>query len=218
MPTKFTLAGENNPNWQMAEPLLLKIWARGILASDTSRLYVVIVMSWVVSSAFFLFGFLLRLAAVVAAGYVLSQLVPNAASVTLNLLFSSLESTDLPSTDWLWMYELAGYTMLVLAIIFVLGSNLAEFLRDTLICMFLMVTGMAPLRWLGRGLAKEQYFAQLVAKAPFMGVYLTQTIGAAPRPIAHEWDHVFDLDMNSNDEGLRKKLEALAKDEEAEGV
>jgi hypothetical protein len=83
-------------------------------------------------------------------------------------------------------------------------------MRDTVLYISLILGLMFPLIWLAKGLQSENYFAQLLAKAPYMGVHLTQTIAAAPQSIVREWDRVFDLYLNSNNDSSRQELEELA--------
>jgi hypothetical protein len=73
----------------------------------------------------------------------------------------------------------------------------------------MMFTGMIPLKWIARGLIKQNYLAQLAAKTSFMGVHMAQTISAAPSEIEQKYDMIINLYQKSNDENARKQLEEL---------
>ena len=109
----------------------------------------------------------------------------------------------------LWVYKLLGYVILIKSVIFVFGKNFTDWVRDTALYLLMMVTGMIPLKWIARGLIKENYFAQLAAKKSFMGVHMAQTISAAPPEIEQKHDKIIDLYQKSNDENARKQLEEL---------
>jgi len=58
---KYTIAGENNPIWQIVEPVILKIWADGMRKASYSQLYLIHFMALLLSTVMFLGGFVLRL-------------------------------------------------------------------------------------------------------------------------------------------------------------
>ena len=213
MNKKYTIAGENNPYWQLAEPVLLRIWAKGMLNASYSRLYLVVSLKFLVAIIFFVLGLLARalvLGAILFGGYLLfEQPLLSAIDSVFSTIDLGIIAESGVATDELWIYELAGYAILVLAILFLLGKNLGDFLKDAGIDLLVMATGMLPLMVIARGLQRGNFFAQLIAKSPIGSGYLPTTIAAAP-DYEREWDKVFDLYINSNKEGPRKELESLA--------
>jgi len=109
----------------------------------------------------------------------------------------------------LWVYKLFGYVILIKSVIFVFGKNFTDWARDTALYLLMMVSGMIPLKWIARGLIKENYFAQLAAITSFMGVHMAQTISAAPSEIEQKHDKIIDLYQKSNDKNARKQLEEM---------
>lgn len=76
-----------------------------------------------------------------------------------------------------------------------------------------MLTNMAPLRFIAKHLQQENYFAQALVKAPFMGTYIIQTMTATSGEDRNKWDQVFNLYMNSNRASAREQLERLSEEE-----
>ena len=109
----------------------------------------------------------------------------------------------------LWIYHVLGYVILIKSVIFVFGKNFTDCMQDTALYLLFIVTGMIPLKWIARGLIKENYFVQLFAKKRFMGMHIAQTISAAPPEIEQLYDKIFDLYQKSNDENARKQLEEM---------
>jgi hypothetical protein len=105
-PRKYTLVGENNPYWVIAEPLLLTIWADAIIRTRAVNLHLANLGSFVTSALFWGGGAVLRLAAVTGALGIAFVLFPE-------LLYTSLHSVLWPSpTDGgnnIWIYRLVGY-------------------------------------------------------------------------------------------------------------
>jgi len=135
----------------------------------------------------FLGGFLLRLfvvATILLLGYTIFE---ESLTLAFSAVFSSfgVEATirsDIKEST-LWIYELLGYVILIKSVIFVFGKNFTDWVQDTALYLLMVVTGMIPLKWIARGLIKENYFAQLAAKTSFMGMHMAQTISAAPPEI-----------------------------------
>ena len=71
---------------------------------------------------------------------------------------------------------------------------------------------MLPLLYLAKGLKKESYIAQLIAKKPLMGMLVVQFAAAMPPDSINRWDKVFDLYENSNHSTSREELERLAEE------
>ncbi len=210
---KYTIAGENNPLWQLVEPVILKIWADGMCRASYSRLYQIHCMALLLSTVMFLGGFVLRLlvvAAILLLGYAVFE---ESLTLAFSAVFPSfgmdavIESNVGESN--LWIYKLLGYVILIKSVIFVFGKNFTEWVQDTMLYLLMMVTGMTPLKWMARGLVKENYFAQLAAKTSFMGMHMAQTISAAPPEIEQRYSRILDLYQRSNDENARKQLEEL---------
>ena len=210
---KYTIAGENNPIWQLAEPVILKIWAEGMRKASYSELYLIHCMALLMSTIMFLGGLILRLvivAFVLFLGYAIFE-------QTLALAFTAVfPSIDLGTTinsnvaeSSLWFYQLLGYVILIKSVIFIFGKNFTSWVNDSVLYILIMVTGMIPLKWIAHGLLKEKYFAQLLAKTSFMGMHIAQTITAAPPEIRNKYDKIYDLYTNSNREEKRRELEEL---------
>lgn len=184
-----------------------------MISASLGYLYLAIFFGLLVKTCFFLLGLLARvsvLGAVYFAAYLIFEqhllLVVDSVLSTAEL---GIIARSAISTDTLWIYELIGYVVLVLTILVLFGSNLATFLQEACIDILLMLTGMLPLLLVARGLQRDNFFAQLIAKSPVGAGYLPTTIAAASRTIEQEWDKVFDLYMHSNDEAARKELERL---------
>jgi len=108
-----------------------------------------------------------------------------------------------------WLYQLLGYVILIKSIIFTFGKNFTSWVNDSALYILMIITGMFPLKWIAQGLINARYFAQLLAKSPFMGMHIAQTITAAPPEIRNKYDRLYDLYTNSNKEEKRKELEEL---------
>lgn len=213
---KYTIAGEENPNWVIAEPILLKIWADGILKASLRRLQYIQILSWIVSVIFFLGGFALRLSLVgliLLGGY---WLFPQTFLMALDLVFSSVEIGGVEyarfSKSYLWLYELLGYVIVIKAVIFLLGGGFVTFVKDSCLYFLLILTNMFPLKIIAKGLQRGDYFAQLIAKTSFMGMNMAQSIRAAPLNERSQWDRVLGLYENSNNPLAREELEKLAEE------
>jgi hypothetical protein len=208
---KHSIPGDNNPCWTLAEPILLQIWAEGILSSTYLGLQLVNLFSLIVSIFFFLLGTTLRLMAAASLLFLAFLIFPETLSTCFNLLFSDWTPNYIVSNAGSqWLYVLLGYAILIKSILFVLGSNFSDLVRDTVIQISLMLTNMVPLKLIARGLQKENFLAQAVAKTAFMGVYIVQTMTATPMRFQREWDKVFDLYLKSNRPSERDELERIA--------
>lgn len=210
---KYTIAGENNPVWQLAEPVILKTWAEGMCKASYSELYLIHCMALVMSTIMFLGGLTLRLvvvAFVLFAGYAIFE---QTLALAFTAVFPSIEFVTTRQSNItegsFWLYRLLGYVILIKSIIFIFGKNFTSWIIDSALYILIMVTGMIPLKWIAQGLLKEKYFAQLLAKSSFMGMHMAQTIPAAPPEISNKYDRIYDLYTNSNKEEKRKELEEL---------
>lgn len=208
---KYTIAGETNPVWQIAEPVVLKVWAEGMRGASYPQLYLIHLMGLVVSTGMFLGGFILRLlvvAIILLVGYALFE---QPLSLAFDAVFPSIGlnlATNVDDSN-LWLYRLLGYVILIKSVIFVFGKNFTDWVQDTVLYVLMMTTGMILLQWIARGLLNENYFAQLLAKTSFMGMLMAQTISAAPAEAKNKYDKIYDLYMNSNKEEKRRELEDL---------
>lgn len=207
---KYTIAGENNPIWQLAEPVILKTWAEGMSKASYAELYLIHFMALLISTGMFLGGFILRIlivASILFVGYIIFE-------QTLVLAFTAIfPSIALDATTnrnvaegSLWFYQLIGYVILIKSVLFIFGKNFTDWVQDSLLYILMMTTGMIPLVWIANGLLKENYFAQLIAKSSFIGIHIAQTIGAAPPEIKNKYDRIYDLYMHSNREDKRMEL------------
>jgi hypothetical protein len=201
------MVGENNPYWIMAEPMLLKIWADGILRTPSLNLHFANVFSLIVNMIFFSGGVALRPAAVMAALLLGYFAFPR----TLFVAFETIVDTDFEASgiNNLWLYRLLALAILIKVSLF-LFNGFTVFARDLLIYLALMLTNMTPLRIIAKGLQNERYFAQCIAKTSFMGTYIVQTMTATPFENQGKWDRVFNLYMNSNQPSAREQLEHLS--------
>ena len=191
----YTIAGENNPYWIVAEPILFQIWAEGIPKASVIELHITNLMSFAISTIGFLIGVLLRSAVVGALFFITYLIVPE-------WLINNPSGT--------WLYQVISIILIVSSVGFVLGERLFCFIGECLAYLFFAITNMIPLRLLACGLRKERYLAQAVAKTSFMGMYIVQTIDSLPRKSQEEWRRVFDLYEQSNTLSAREELEKLA--------
>jgi hypothetical protein len=208
---KYTIAGETNPVWQIVEPVILKTWAEGMRGASYSQLYLIHLMGLLVSTGMFLGGLILRLllvALILLMGYALFE---QPLSLAFDAVFPSTGFNLTMNVDGnsLWLYQFLGYVILIKSVLFVFGRNFTDWVQDTALYMLMMITGMIPLQWIARGLLKENYFAQLLAKTSFMGILMAQTISASPATARNKYDKIYDLYMNSNKEEKRRELEHL---------
>jgi hypothetical protein len=210
---KYAIAGESNPIWQIVEPVVLKIWADGMRKAAYSQLYLIHFMALLQSTVMFLGGFVLR---VLLIGFILFlgyAIFEESLTLAFSAVFPSFETTTTIITNvnenTLWLYKLLGYVILIKSVIFIFGKNFTRWMQDTALYLLMMVTGMIPLKWIARGLIKENYFSQLAAKTSFMGMHMAQTISAAPPEIEQKYVKIIDLYQKSNDENARKQLEEL---------
>ena len=210
---KYTIAEESNPVWQIVEPVILKIWADGMCKASYPQLYLIHFMALLLASVMFLGGFLLRallVGTILLLGYAVFE---ESLTLAFSTVFSSfgIDTTIMNNVDdsSLWIYQILGYVILIKSVIFVFGKNFTDGVQDIALYLLMMVTGMIPLKWIARGLTKENYFAQLAAKTRFMGMHMAQTISAAPHEIEQQHDKIIDLYQKSNDENARKQLEEL---------
>ena len=135
-------------------------------------------------------------------------------TLAFNSIFSSTgvgaSLSSSVDTDKMWMYKLLGYVILIKSVIFIFGLNFTYIILDIMMYVLMTITNMFPLRWTARGLKKEKYYAQYFAKTTYMASVITNTVLAFPPEIKLEYDKVFDLYMNSNNEDARKELELLS--------
>ena len=211
---KYNIAGESNPYWQLVEPMLLKIWAKGISEASYPKLHSILFFDLLSSTFLFLVGFLLRVSAVavfLSTGYIFFK---DSLLLTFSTVFSSYDiGTSLSISvdeEKIWMYKLLGFVILIKSVIFIFGTNFTYLMLDIMMYVLMAITNMLPLKWTARGLKKENYFAQKFAKTSYMGTVINQTILAAPPEIVREWDKVSDLYKNSNNEDERNELERLS--------
>ena len=205
--SKYDIVGENNPYWIIAEPMLFKIWADGIRQTRLLKLHFANMFSMIIHIIYFLGGTVVRIAALIGSLFLVYLALPQ----TLTISFETIFDTDFDPSGMnnLWLYRLLGYTILVKSVLFLL-SGFTVFVRDLIIYLVLMATNMAPLRIIAKGLQKEQWLSQCIAKTSFMGTYIVQTMTATPFENQHKWDYVFDLYMNSNRPSAREQLERLS--------
>lgn len=213
---KYTIAGESNPVWQLVEPAILKLWATGMLKASYASLYLVHVMALLVATAMFALSFFFRLILLTAI-FVLAYIAFEEALTEVIGTVLVLPETDgsratLPPSDEFWMHQLAGYVVVITAVVsvlLVLGKPFTAWVRDVVLYLLFMLTLMVPLKWIARGLLRESYFSQLIAKSSFMGARIAGTIAAAPPEITRQHDRLIELYQGSNDESTRKELEQL---------
>ena len=204
---KFNTCGEANPYWLMVEPILFDIWADGIQKTKTGQLQGINVFSWVIGISKFLGEIILKLAFLASILFICYSIFPETLSKSFDLIFSrKYMGSDL------WPYQLLGYVIIVLSALFIFGSYFKEFVFDSCLTLFLLLTNMLPLRYLAKGLKKESYVAQLIAKFPFMGVHIVTYAIGMHRDSMNQWDKVFDLYSNSNRPLAREELERLAEE------
>jgi hypothetical protein len=159
---KHSIPGENNPYWALAEPILLRIWAEGILSSTSLGLQFANLASLIVSIFFFLLGTSLRIAAVGSLLFLPFLVFPDTIFTCFNLLFSHANANYRAGEQW--VYVLLGYAILIKSVSFILGSNFSDLVRDAILQIALMLTNMAPLKMIARGLRRENFLAQAAAK------------------------------------------------------
>jgi len=207
---KYTIAGESNPIWQIVEPVILKTWADGIRKASYPRLYLIHFSALLLSTVMFLGGSILRvllISSILFLGYAVFE---DSLTVAFCAVFPSYEINTIimnnVNESSLWVYNLLGYVILIKSVIFVFGKNFTDWVCDTALYLLMMVTLMIPLNWIARGLIKESYFAQSIAKTSFMGMHMAQTISAAPPEIEQQYSKILDLYQRSNDENARKQL------------
>jgi len=207
--TRHTLATESNPSWLIAEPVLFDIWAAGILKTSSGKLQLVNALSFFTSAFFFAGGMALKIAAVITTLFLGYLCFPQTLLASLDAVFSGLNISDGDfNGNRPWLYELLGYIIVIKSVLFLLGKGFANFIGETCFQLLLALTNMMPLRLIAKGLQKENYVAQLIAKTSFMGMFLSQTIAVTPN--SEQWDKVFDLYSKSNDSAAREELEELS--------
>jgi len=209
---KYTIAGDN-PIWAMAERVILKTWADGMLRASYPQLYLIHSTALLFSTGMFLGGFVLRLLAAASILFLGYAFFEQAFVLAFSAVFPSiaLDASINNNVDEssLWLYELLGYVILIKSVVFLFGKNFTEWVQDSMLYLLIMATSMIPLKWIARSLIKENYFAQLIAKTSFMGGHIAQTICAAPPEILNRYDKIYDLYNNSNREDKRRELEKL---------
>lgn len=211
---KYNIIGENNPNWVIAEPMLFEIWAEGILKTASKELQFVNILALAVEISMFLGSMALRIAVVALIIFLGYSLFPQTLSLSFDLVFSGAEITRIQynhlNSNILWMYELLGYVILIKSVMFLLGKTFTEFVINSCSYLIMMLTNMIPLRFIARGMQKERYFAQILAKTTFMGTYIVQTIAATSPEVQNQWDKIINLYENSNDPSAREELIRLS--------
>jgi hypothetical protein len=208
---KYTIAGENNPVWQVVEPLILNTWAKGMLQASTTTLFTVHFMMLIMGSVFFLTGFIVRLFIMAIVLIAIYAIIPGPFSLSFAAIFpaAGLDFRADTGGNWILLYQLLGYVVLIKSVLFLFGKNFNSWLFETIFYLLLMVTGMLPLRWIATGVIDEKYFVQGFLKTHYMGGYIVKSINAAPPFIQKNYDELFELYMDSNSEESRKKLEDL---------
>lgn len=211
---KYNIAGESNPYWQLTEPMLLKIWAKGICEASCPKLHLILFYDLLSSTFLFLVGFLLNVSAValfLSIGYYFFK---DSLLLAFNTVFSSYEiGTSISISveeDKIWIYKLLGYVILIKSVIIIVGTDFTSFMFEIIMYVLMAITNMFPLKWVARGLKKEKYYAQYLAKTSYMAIIITNTVLAFPPEIKLEYDNIFRLYMDSNNEDVRKELERLS--------
>lgn len=208
---KYTIASENNPVWQMVEPLLFSTWAEGVQEATIPKLYAFHFVALMMGTVFFLVGFLGRLGIISIVLMVFYIIFPGAFSLSLTAIFPTI-GMDLGAninTGSVLLYQLLGYVALIKSVLFLFGKYFRKWILETIFYLLQMLTGMLPLRWIAGGLREEKYLAQLFARSDFMSMFMPGSITAAPATIVKQWDDLIDLYRDSNREESRKKLENL---------
>ena len=206
-PKKYNICGENNPHWLIAEPILFNIWADGILKSKFRNLHGVNLIGWLISVPPFLGGLVLRASFVASFLFICYLIFPQTLTMSFDLIFSGNQM----GSD-LWVYQLLGYVIIIKSTLLIFGDNFKDFIVESILCLLFFLTNMLPLRYLAKGLKKESYVAQLIAKKPLMGMLVVQFVGAMPSDSISQWDKVFNLYKNSNHSASREELEGLAEE------
>ena len=204
---KFNICGDENPYWLMVEPILFDIWADGIQKTKTGQLQGINILSWVLGVSAFLGRVILKLAFLASMLFICYSIFPETLSKSFDLIFSRMYMGN----D-LWAYQLLGYAIIVPSVLFIFGGYFKAFIFDSCLTLLLLLTNMLPLRYLAKGLKKESYVAQLIAKFPFMGVHIVTYAIGMHRDSMNQWDKVFDLYLNSNRPSAREELERLAEE------
>ncbi len=157
---KYTIAGENNPIWQIVEPLILKTWADGMRKASYPKLYLIHFIALLLSTVMFLGGFILRvllIGSILFLGYAVFE---ESLTLAFSAVFTSFEiNTTIMNNineSGLWVYNLLGYVILIPSVLFVFGKNFTDWVGDTALYLLMMVTGMIPLKWIARGLSGTQ--------------------------------------------------------------
>lgn len=213
---KYTITVESNPVWQLVEPAILKLWATGMLKASYASLYLVHVMTLLVATAMFAvslcFRLLLLAAILVLAYFAFKEVLTDSLGTVLVLPETDGVRATSPPSDELWMHQLAGYIIVITAVVFILlllGKLFMTWVRDVALYLFFMITFMVPLKWIARGLLRESYFAQVLARSSFMGAHISATMAATPPEITRQHDRLVELYQRSNDESTRSELEQL---------
>ena len=153
---KHSIVGENNPYWALAEPILFRIWADGILNSTYFGLQFANLASLMIYILFFVIGTVMRIVVVASVLLAAFLIFPETLSICFNLLFSDWKPNYvIRHTEGQWLYLLLAYAILIRSATFVLGSNFSDLACDTLFQVSLMLTKMIPLKLIARGLQKE---------------------------------------------------------------
>ena len=208
---KHTITNENNPIWQMVEPVLFNTWAKGMLETSLAKLYVMHFVALIVGTVFFLFGFVGRLGIIAIVLMAFYAIFPVSFSLSLTAIFPTVDlglGADI-DTDSMLLYQLLGYVVLIRCVLFLFGKSLRQWALETIFYLMQILTGMLPLRWIARGLRDDNPLAQLFAKSDFMSMFMPGSITAAPPSTVKKWDDLIDLYGDSNREESRKKLEDL---------
>ena len=207
MQKSFNIATENNPNWQIAEPILLDIWADGIPKSKYRLLHLANLMSWSFAAPLFLGGVVLRSSLVVSFLFICYVIFPNILTTSFDLIFSGKQM----DSDF-WAYQLLGYVIIIKSTLFIFGDGLKDFITQSIICLLLFLTNMLPLKYFAKGLRKENYIACALVRNELIGMLMVQFKAAFPSDIDREYDQVFDLYLDSNNLASREELERLAEE------
>jgi hypothetical protein len=202
---RYSIVGENNPYWTIAEPLLLQIWADAIIKTRSINLHLVNLGAFMISILWWAGGAALRSAMIIGFLGIGFALFPGP-------LYASLHSVLWPSlmdgAD-IWIYRLVGYIIIIEGTVIVFAS-FPEFVLDCVLYVGFAATNMILLRLVAKHLQRGATMAQAIAKTSFMGVYIVQTIRATSGEDQRKWDTVMNLYLNSNQLSAREKLESLA--------
>lgn len=203
---------DNDPLWLIVEPTLLKIWAEGIRKAPYLKLYTIHLLTLFFTIVQLLWGFFIRVLFIGIMLFLLWAIWSEPLILSIKAVFPSLnifsnEISNMARDNNLWICHLLGYLILIKSLLFISGKYFVDGLQELILCLFMLTTGCAFLKWKPESVYK---YSPIMSRV--MGQYASKIIVAGPSEIEQQYLNILELYQKHrgwNVQGIKKELEVL---------